>query len=70
MPDQFVGDAVPIEHVDDRIVGILLQNLISSMLLRDFQRFVRIKFEEGAVEYAGRGIGGIVGILVAGRDSG
>ena len=44
MPDQHVGGAAPVEHVENRSVRSLLQQLIAAVLLRHFKSFVRIYF--------------------------
>src|SRR2546426_5760954 len=70
VPDEFIGDTAPTEHVEDRSVWSLLQNLISSMFLRCLQCFVGIDFEKSVIEHMGGGIGGAICILVAGCNSG
>jgi hypothetical protein len=68
VPDQIVVHAIPFENVHHGSVSFFGEQLVAAMLLRDFEGFVGIDFQELEVECRGRGIARIVGVLDTGID--
>lgn len=51
VPDQLVGIAIPVAYVGNGRIVIFLQNFIPTVLLRSSKSLIRIRLEEGHVEY-------------------
>src|ERR1700741_2411659 len=69
VPDKIVVHAVPFENVHDWSISISGEQLVATMLLRNFEGFVGIDFEELEVECRGRGVARVVGVLDTGIDA-
>src|SRR5581483_10121856 len=70
VPDEHVFAGVPVEQVGDRLVGMLLQDFVSAVLLGDFVGLRGVNFEKVDVKDQRAAIGGTVGVLGAGGDAG
>src|ERR1035437_4831290 len=68
LPQNSVAWPVPVQHVKNRCVGLLLQQFVAAVLLGDREGLVRIYLEGLDVENLGGGIRRTVGVVDTVRD--
>ena len=69
VPDKLVGRRTPIEHVENRSIGVLASKFVAAMLLGHFECLVRVHLEKSDVEDLGVGVGRTIGVFRAGINA-
>lgn len=68
VPHQFVFVLVPVDQINDVDVRILLQDFVTTMLLRHFEGLVRIDLEESHIKDLSGSVVGTVSVFRPERD--